>query len=78
MSSTVVHINNVSFDVGNVKTINSLSSLMIMAKDISNYWQEVFISISVTPENTKSLDYIARNYLILTLTSFCVSIICKS
>ena len=40
--------------------------------DFSNYGQEVFISVSVTPENTKSLDYVLRNYLILTLISFSI------
>ena len=29
-----------------------------MTEDFSNYGQEVFISVFVTPENTKSLDYI--------------------
>ena len=59
-----------SFDVHNVKTI--------MAEDISNYGHEVFIFVSVTPENTKSLDYVLRNYLILTLISFCASIFSKN
>ena len=49
-----------------------------MAEDFSNYGQEVFISVSVTPETTKSLHYILRNYLILTLISFWASIFCKS
>ena len=57
-------LNNVSFGVDNVKTINSTYSLTI--------FPEVFISVSVTPENTKSLDYILRNYLILTLISFSI------
>ena len=48
--------NNISFGVDNVKTINDTYSLTIMAEDFSNYRQEVFISVSVTPENTKSLD----------------------
>ena len=43
-----------------------------MAEDFSNYGQEVFISVSVTTKNTKSLDYILRNYLILTLFSFSI------
>ena len=34
---------NVSFNVDNVKTINDTFSLTIMAEDISNYGQEVFI-----------------------------------
>ena len=41
-----------------------------MAEYFSNYGDEIFISVSVTPENTTSLDYILRNYLILTLISF--------
>ena len=46
------YLNNVSFDVDNVKTINDTYSLMIMAEDFSNYGQEVFISVSVTAEKT--------------------------
>ena len=71
-------INNVSFDVDNVKTINGTFSLAIMAEDFSNYGHEVFISVSATPENTNSMDYILRNYLILWLISFCASIYCKN
>ena len=57
----IFYLNNVSFGVDNVKTINGTYSLTIMAEDFSNYGQEVFISVSVTPENTKSLDYILQN-----------------
>ena len=67
----IFYLNNVSFGVDNVKTINGTYSLTIMAEDFSNYGQEVFISVSVTLENTKSFDYILRNYLILTLISYC-------
>ena len=74
----IFYLNNVSFGVDNVKTINGTYSLTIIAEDFSNYGQEVFISVSVTPENTKSLDYILRNYLILTLISFSASIFCKN
>ena len=74
----IFYLNNVSFGVDNVKTINGTYSLTIMAEDFSNCGQEVFISVSVTPENTKSLDYILRNYLILTLTSFSASIFGKN
>ena len=74
----IFYLNNVSFGVDNVKTINGTYSLTIMAEDFSNYGQEVFISVSVTPENTKSLDYILRNYLILTLISFSASIFCRN
>ena len=74
----IFYVNNVSFGVDNVKTINGTYSLTIMAEDFSNYGNEVFISVSVTPEIIKSLDYILRNYLILTLISFCTSIFCKN
>ena len=74
----IFYINNVSFDVDNIKTINSTFSLTIMAKDFSNYGHEIFISASVTPENITSPDYILWNYLILTLISFCASIFGKN
>ena len=74
----VFYINNVSFDVDNVKTINGTFSLTIMVEDFSSYWHEIFISASVTPENITSLDCILRNYLILTLISFCASIFGKN
>ena len=51
---------------------------MIMAEDISNYGQKLSISVSVTPENTESLDYILQNYLTLSLIPFCTSIFCKN
>ena len=59
--ANIFYLNNVSFGVDNVKTINGTYSLTIMAEDFSNYRQEVFISVSVTLENTYSLDYILRN-----------------
>ena len=74
----IFYLNNVSFGVDNVKTINGTYSLTIMAEDFSNYRQEVFTSVSVTRENTYSLDYILRNYLVLTLISFTASIFCKN
>ena len=49
-----------------------------MAEDISNYGQEVFISPSVIPEKTKSLDYILEKFIILTSIPFCARIFCKS
>ena len=72
------YLNNVSFGVDNIKTISGKYSLTIMAEDFSSYGQEVFISVSVTPENTKSLDYILPNCLVLTLISYCASIFCKN
>ena len=50
----IFYLNNVSFGVHYVKTINGTFLLTTMAEDFSNYGQEVFISVSVTPENTKS------------------------
>ena len=47
----IFYLNNVSFGVDNVKTINGTYSLTIMAEDFSNYGQEVFIPVSVTSEN---------------------------
>ena len=49
----IFYLNNVSFGADNVKSINGTYSLTIMAEDFSNYGQEVLISVSVTPENTK-------------------------
>ena len=51
---------------------------MIMAEDFSNYGEELLISVSITPENTKSFDYILWIYLILTLISFGASIFSKN
>ena len=59
--ANIFYLNNVSFGVDNVKAINDVYSLTNVAEDFSNYGQEVLISVSVTPENTKSLDYILRN-----------------
>ena len=59
----IIYVSDVSFDVDNVKTING---------------QEVFISVSVTLENAKSMDYIFQNYLILALISFSASIFDKN
>ena len=72
------YLNNVSFGVDNIKIISGTYSLTIMAEDFSSYGQEVFISVSVTPENTKSLVYILPNYLLLTSISYCASIFCKN
>ena len=44
-----------------------------------DYWQERFMSVSDTPkEDTESLDYIFRNYIILTLPYFFGNIFCKN
>ena len=52
----IFYPNNISFGVDNVKTINGMYSLTIMAEGFSNYRQELFISVSVAPENATSLD----------------------
>ena len=57
-SVNIFYLNNVSFGVDNVKIINGRYSLTTMAEEFWNYGQEVFISVSVTPENTNSLDYL--------------------
>ena len=57
----IFYLNKVLFGVDNAKTINGTYSLTIMAEDFSNDGQEVFISVSVKSENTKSLDCILRN-----------------
>ena len=50
----IFYINKVLIDVDNVKTTNGTFSLTIRDENFSNYRQEVFISVSVTSENTKS------------------------
>ena len=54
----ILYIINVSFSADNVKAINGTLLLTILAEDASNYGQKVLLLVSVTPENTKSLDYI--------------------
>ena len=81
MNSTFVNIfylKSVSFGADNVKSINGTFSLTIMAEDFLNYGEEVLISVSITPENTKSFDYILWIYLILTLISLGASIFSKN
>ena len=65
------------YNVDNVKTTNHTFSLTITAENISNYGEELFISVFITPKNTKSLDYILQNYLFLALISFFTSIFWK-
>ena len=48
-----------SLNADNVKTNNGTFSLTIIAADISIYGQEVFISVSITPENSELLDFIS-------------------
>ena len=77
-SLNIFYVINLSCNVDNVKIVNGPFSLTIMAEGISNYGQEVFLSVSVITENTKSLDYILWNYLILILISFCANIFCEN
>ena len=49
----IFYLGNASIGVDNVKTINGTFLLGIMAEDFSTYGQEVFVSVSATPENTK-------------------------
>ena len=51
----IFYINNISFDVDNVKVINGTFPLTNVAENFSNYGQEIFISVSVTTENTTPL-----------------------
>ena len=69
---------NFAFNVDNVKTIYSTFSLTTLVEAISNYGQELFISASLKPKNTKLLHYILGKYLILLLTSFTASRLCKN
>ena len=77
-SLNIFYVINLSCNADIVKIVNGPFSLTIMAEDISNYEQEVFLSVSVITENTKSLDYILWNYLILILISFCANIFCEN
>ena len=63
--------------VNQAKTIDG-TLLTTMAEDSLSYGKEEYISVSVTSENTKHLDYILRNYFILALISFCVNIFPKN
>ena len=55
---------------GNVNTIfDGTLPVTSMAGVRIDYWQEKFVSVSDTPkEDTESLDYVFRNYIILTLS----------
>ena len=64
----IFFINNVPLIVNQAKTINGTLPTT-MAEDSLSYRKEEYISFSVTSENTKYLDYILRNYFILTLIS---------
>ena len=73
----IFFINNVPLIVNQAKTIDGALPTT-MAEDSLSYGEEEYISFSVTSKNTKHLDYILRNYLILTLNSFCVNIFSKN
>ena len=63
--------------VNQAKTIDGALPTTV-AEDSLSYGKEEYISFSVTSKNTKHLDHILRNYLILTLISFCVNIFSKN
>ena len=67
---TNIYINVTSND--NVNTIlDGTLPVASMAGVRVDYWQERFMSVSDTPkEDTESLDYVFRNYIILTLSYF--------
>ena len=75
---TNIYINVTSND--NVNTIlDGTLSVASMAGVRIDYWQERFMSVSDTPkEDTESLDYVFRNYIILTLSYFFGNIFCKN
>ena len=75
---SILFTNNLPFNVDNVKTINGMFSLTIMDEDISNCWQEVFISVSITPEILRHWIIFFGTILFLILISFCVSVFCKN
>ena len=63
--------------VNQAKTIDGALPTTMTEGSLS-YEKEEYISFSVTSKNTKHLDYILRNYLILTLISFCINIFSKN
>ena len=65
---TNIYINVTSND--NVNTVlDGTHPVASMAGVRIDYWQERFMSVSDTPkEDTESLDYVFRNYIILTLS----------
>ena len=73
----IFFINNVPLIVNQAKTIDGALPTT-MGEDSLSYGKEGYISFSVTSKNTKHLDYTLRNYLILTLISFCVNIFSKN
>ena len=73
----IFFINNVPLIVNQAKTIDGALPTT-MAEDSLSYGKEEYISFSVTSKNTKHLDYILWNYLILKLISFCVNIFSKN
>ena len=74
---TNIYINVTSND--NFNTIlDGTLPVASMAGVRIDYWQERFMSVSDTPkEDTESLNYVFRNYIILTLSCFFGKKICK-
>ena len=75
---TNIYINVTSND--NVNTIlDGTLPVASMAGVRIDYWQERSMSVSDTPKkDTESLDYIFRNYIVLTLSYFFGNIFCKN
>ena len=75
---TNIYINVTSND--NVNTIlDGTLPVASMAGVRIDYWQERFMSVSDTPkEDTESLDYVFRNYIILNLSYFFGNIFLKN
>ena len=74
--ANIFNLNNESFGVDKLEVINGMYSPTVMTEDFSNYGQDVFTSVSVTPGKVIGL-YSLELSLILTLISFCVIIFCK-
>ena len=75
----IFYIHFTVFSNSDVMTYNFTFPLTFLAEDISNYGQEGNISVnSGTSENTKPLNDILRNYLLLTLVSFSVRMFYKN
>ena len=69
---------NVTFN-DNVNTIlDGTLPVVSMSGVRIDYWQERFFSLFDTPKDTESLDYVFRNYFILTLSYLSVNIFCKN
>ena len=74
---------NIYMNVTSNDNVNAILDGMLPVASMAgvriDYWQERFMSVSDTPkEDTESLDYIFRNYIILALSFFFGNIFCKN